>query len=665
AIKLSSTNTIVVQESGNWKGGFGSVTNGDVLKIERTGNTITYKKNGTTFYTSSIPSTSSLLVDACFYHSGGEINNGVASFENNTVTLPAAPSELTGTASATRVQLSWTDNADNESGFRIERQNSVAPLSTVTTASWIGATGADETTYIDATVSPSTTYIYKVYAYNAAGDSEYSNTITVTTSALEGTPLTWTSLIGTEVQAGNTLAKTAEWGTDNGGAASVEVLPAGRDGWVEMIAFPTRRERYFGLSQTNDDATNNIDYSFKLNSVDKVVVSEGGQTKAGFGDIIEGDLLRIERKGNTIYYSQNGTLLYTSEVPSTTSLVVDASLYHSGGEINGARVSFDGKVADKAEIAALRDLYQYSGGTGWTDQTGWPSDWSSITSVNQIVDWYGITVENGDVTGINLSNNNLNGTIRSSLGNLTELQILRMDNAQISGGKGSSVNLNTLLSAFTHLREISFENCAISSASFPEVINTLQELEYLSLTGNTIGGQIPDLSALDGLMHLDLSRNKFYGSLPPSCATLPDLLYLNLSSNKLTGPVPDFPATSKLTELNLSKLLIKQLPDLTQLPNLTKVDVHQCQLTFSEIEKQLTAANTSPFEFIYHSQIPQTYNEYIEVSVGGVLEINSLDASTHNVYLWEKLEEDGGNLIATDVTDQNENTDGSIFKLSN
>ncbi|WP_040497705.1 LamG-like jellyroll fold domain-containing protein, partial [Fulvivirga imtechensis] len=886
AIKLSSTNTIVVQENGNWKGGFGSVTNGDVLRIERTGNTITYKKNGTTIYTSATPSTTSLIADACFYHSGGEINNGMSSFGSAPVTLPTAPTSLTATADQAGVHLSWTDNATNESGYKIERQLGSNAYEQLTT------TIADVTSYSDNTTVSETTYTYRVSAYNAAGDSDYSNTTTITTPPAplsSGTPVTWTDLVGVEVHADNSVVKTAGWGTDNSGAASEEMLAAGIDGWAEFTVYATGKERYFGFSQTNPDATNNIDYAFKLNSVNKIVVTEGGQTQAGFGDIINGDVLRIERTGSAITYKQNGTVLYTSATPSTSSLLVDVSFYHTGGEINNANVSFaappfdpsawnfntcsgttltdssggldgtihggaqwtagyqgqgllldgeddygripddasndfggrdftvaywvkklsatnnydnlmgvgkwnnggnvganewtlnlggqyneyprfiiesgatkyhaisatalnlnqwyhlagvregpqiklyqdgvlvattdvgsgvinnttlpvyigrmaatgynthavfdevkiyntaltateisqlaalpsdpvsciNGNVDDTAEIAALQSLYQSSGGTSWTDKTGWPTDWSTITSVDQITGWYGITTENGDVTGINLSNNNLAGSIPASFGNLTELQILRMNNSLFGGGKGGSLDLNTLLAPFTKLRELSFENCGIATTSFPAVISDLHSLEYLSLANNAISGQIPAFSNHTNLVYLDISSNKLNGVIPASLASLPNLQYLNLSKNTLMGAVPNFPVTSRLEELDLSKTLITQLPDLKQSPDLAKVDVHQCQLTFSEIEKQLTAANTSPFEFIYHNQLPQSYDDYIEVQTGGVLEINSLDASTYNVYLWEKLEEDGGNLIATDVTGQNENTDGSIFKLSN
>jgi len=53
---------------------------GNILRIERTGTTITYKNNGQTIYTSGKSSTSTLLVDAAILTSGASISNAIVSF---------------------------------------------------------------------------------------------------------------------------------------------------------------------------------------------------------------------------------------------------------------------------------------------------------------------------------------------------------------------------------------------------------------------------------------------------------------------------------------------------------------------------------------------------------------------------------------------------------
>ena len=79
--------------------------------------------------------------------------------------------------SKSQINLSWTDNADNETGFRIERCKG----STCTNFALIATVGANVTTYANTKLTASTTYRYRVYAYNASGNSGYSNIATATT----------------------------------------------------------------------------------------------------------------------------------------------------------------------------------------------------------------------------------------------------------------------------------------------------------------------------------------------------------------------------------------------------------------------------------------------------------------------------------------------------
>jgi len=94
---------------------------------------------------------------------------------------PTAPGGLSGVAkSATQVDLSWTDNSSNETGFRIFR-NGVELLPSP-------KGGVNLTTFSDTGLACGTTYSYEVRAVNAAGDSA-GTTVTVTTpSCASGSP---------------------------------------------------------------------------------------------------------------------------------------------------------------------------------------------------------------------------------------------------------------------------------------------------------------------------------------------------------------------------------------------------------------------------------------------------------------------------------------------
>lgn len=90
--------------------------------------------------------------------------------------IPLAPSELKALpASETVVGLSWKDNSNNESGFRVERKSGEV-------FSLMATVGKDVTTYSDLSLQPGTAYTYRVQAYNKAGNSlTYSNEATGTT----------------------------------------------------------------------------------------------------------------------------------------------------------------------------------------------------------------------------------------------------------------------------------------------------------------------------------------------------------------------------------------------------------------------------------------------------------------------------------------------------
>jgi subtilisin len=92
--------------------------------------------------------------------------------------LPAAPTNLVATViSKSQINLSWTDNSGNETGFRIERCKGA----TCTNFALIAAVGANVTSYSNTKLTANTTYRYRVQAYNASGNSGYSNIVTATT----------------------------------------------------------------------------------------------------------------------------------------------------------------------------------------------------------------------------------------------------------------------------------------------------------------------------------------------------------------------------------------------------------------------------------------------------------------------------------------------------
>jgi len=178
AVSSSQINLIWSDNSGNEEG----------FKIERSPdgssgwaqiatvgvNTTSYQNTGLS------PSTTYYYRIYAYNAEGNSSYSNTANATTNEVS-PNAPSGLSATAaSSTQINLSWTDNSSNESGFKIERSPDGS-------SGWtqIAEVGANTTSYQNTGLSPSTTYYYRVYAYNAAGNSSYSNTANATTPALD------------------------------------------------------------------------------------------------------------------------------------------------------------------------------------------------------------------------------------------------------------------------------------------------------------------------------------------------------------------------------------------------------------------------------------------------------------------------------------------------
>jgi predicted phage tail protein len=97
-----------------------------------------------------------------------------------TLRLPNAPTSTQAVAvGPLAVNVSWTDNADNETSFRIER----APDNAGVPGGFGSAVtlGADATTYQATGLKSSTSYWFRVRAQNSVGNSAWAPAVLVTT----------------------------------------------------------------------------------------------------------------------------------------------------------------------------------------------------------------------------------------------------------------------------------------------------------------------------------------------------------------------------------------------------------------------------------------------------------------------------------------------------
>ncbi len=95
-------------------------------------------------------------------------------------TVPNAPTGLGAIAiSSSQINLAWSDNANNETGYRVERS------ADGTSFTEIAVLAANSVTYSSTGLTAATTYWYRVRAYNSKGNSGYSNVASAQTTALQ------------------------------------------------------------------------------------------------------------------------------------------------------------------------------------------------------------------------------------------------------------------------------------------------------------------------------------------------------------------------------------------------------------------------------------------------------------------------------------------------
>ncbi len=180
-----------------------------------------------------------------FYRVRATNNVGPSSDSNianaTTATAPSAPSNLVATAApnALTINLTWTDNASNETGFIVERS-----LDGVNGWQQIATPAANATSYSNTTgLSAATQYFYRVRAVNAIGASANSDASNATTLAAPTAP---GNLAATTISASQ-IGLTWTDGSSNESGFILERSLNGSTGWVQ-IATPAANATQYGDS---------------------------------------------------------------------------------------------------------------------------------------------------------------------------------------------------------------------------------------------------------------------------------------------------------------------------------------------------------------------------------------------------------------------------------
>ena len=104
------------------------------------------------------------------YNIAGESSASNEIYATTLGVIPTAPTNLTAAvASSSQIDLSWTDNSNNESYFRIERKTDQSDFTELITVN------SNVVAYSDNNLVDGTNYTYKICAINTTGSSGYSN----------------------------------------------------------------------------------------------------------------------------------------------------------------------------------------------------------------------------------------------------------------------------------------------------------------------------------------------------------------------------------------------------------------------------------------------------------------------------------------------------------
>jgi len=434
-------------------------------------------------------------------------------------------------------------------------------------------------------------------------------------------------------------------------------------------------------------SSSQIDLSWTDNSTDE----------DGFYVYYSTDSLNFSSKDSV---NANITSYSANSLSAPTSYYFKVCSYNSAGENCSNIISATTPTVSSSDSLALVALYNATDGANWKNNTNWLTG-----NVNT---WYGVTVDSGRVTRLNLVGNNLNGQIPIEIGNLSELKYIHLETNNLPNPLpsqiGNLLKLDTLNIANSQLTGAipasigSLTNLVVLELNFnqlndtiPAELGNLTNLSSLGLHHNQLSGAIPaELGNLANLTTLDFYYNKLSGSIPVEFGNLTNLTTLDLGNNQLSGSIPvEFGNLTNLTTLELSNnQLSGSIPvEFGNLTNLTTLDLGNNQLS-GAIPAEFGSLTNLTTLSLYHNQlsgnIPTEFGNLanlsylnlgsnqlsgsIPVEFGNLANLRYIDLSSNQLSGFIPIEL--GNL--TNITDLllgnnkfNQLTDLSALKLRN
>lgn len=219
-----------------------------------------------------------------------------------------------------------------------------------------------------------------------------------------------------------------------------------------------------------------------------------------------------------------------------------------------------------AERNALVSIYNATGGESWN--RGWNLE-------SDPKNWFGVVIENGTVTELNLAGNALKGSFPSTLSGLSRLSKLDLSNNQLAG------DVPTGIASLSMLKKLDISNNRLTGNP-GSAIGSLIQLEDLGLGGNQFA--VPDVNVLlqnySNIKMLNLADLGLQ-NIPPRIAVFSNLETLILDNNPIpANAFANIANHPKLTNLSLSGMQLSQIPNqVAQLTQLTILNLSNNTLT--------------------------------------------------------------------------------------